>query len=416
MTSAPGGVIEYLRRLAVAPALASEPDEVLLRLFAQERDEAAFAALLHRHGPMVLAACRRLLPSAPDAEDAFQGTFLVLARRAAQVGRPERLAPWLYGVALRVARKLRQRPATPLPAELPDETSKADRELAGVLDEELARLPARYREPLVLCCLEGLSRDEAARRLRASPIAVKGLLERGRERLRRRLARRGFLSGVPAALPTAALPPGLASATVAGVAGGEVPAAVAVLVKGVIADMSLSRMKPVLALALVALACSGVGLTMQAAAPATSRRTTLAARPAEKPKAAERPADPRDDKGQPERIRVGDYLHIQVWGDRFPNPSIDGPYRVEPAGTLPLGAAYGRVKVKGLKLEEAEKAVQDHLRKYLKPPLPQVQITWGRAPGPEGPRAAALERRVEELEKEVRALRKAIEQLRKKVK
>src|SRR5262245_6558014 len=98
MAPAAEGVLGYLHRLAAPTGLSAQPDDVLVQLFARQRDEAAFTVLLHRHGPMVLAACRRLLPSAPDAEDAFQATFLVLASRAGRLRQPERLAPWLYGV------------------------------------------------------------------------------------------------------------------------------------------------------------------------------------------------------------------------------------------------------------------------------------------------------------------------------
>ena len=131
--------------------------------------------LVHRHGPMVLGVCRRMLPTTQDAEDAFQATFLILARRAASIGRRERLANWLYGVAVRTAREARRRAARQHARErrlmnvskvevenAPDEDQS---DLLSLLDEELNRLPPRYRAALVACELEGKSRREAAMQL-----------------------------------------------------------------------------------------------------------------------------------------------------------------------------------------------------------------------------------------------------------
>src|SRR5205814_317663 len=136
-------------------------DAELLRRFAAGRDEAAFADLVRRHGPMVLGACRRVLGPGPDAEDAFQATFLVLARKAGSIGRPERLAGWLYGVAARVARRVRtvarrHRPPTTQPEPIaPPADDVMWRDLRPVLDAEVGRLAEHYRLPFVLCYLEG---------------------------------------------------------------------------------------------------------------------------------------------------------------------------------------------------------------------------------------------------------------------
>jgi RNA polymerase sigma factor (sigma-70 family) len=202
-------VLTHIRRAADRPAPAS--DARLLERFTAWGDETAFAELVRRHGPLVLGVCRRALSCHADVEDAFQATFLVLARRAAAVRRPEALPAWLHGVAWRVARKLRAAApacgaAAPEPAAaaaLDPACAAAWRELCGVLDEELHRLPPRYAEPLVLCHLEGLTRDEAAARLGYSPSTLKRRLERGRELLRLRLTRRGVTLG--AALSCAAL-------------------------------------------------------------------------------------------------------------------------------------------------------------------------------------------------------------------
>ncbi len=173
-------------------------DAELLRRFAQQRDAAAFEQLLERHGPLVWGVCRRLLPRESDCEDAFQATFLALVRQASVV-RPDQLAAWLHTVALRVARKTqlhthRQRtqaaalePTTS--GDVADEVGS--RELFRIVDEEIERLPSAVRMPLLLCCLQGRTRDEAAQSLGCSVAAIKGRLERGRELLRRRLQRRG---------------------------------------------------------------------------------------------------------------------------------------------------------------------------------------------------------------------------------
>jgi RNA polymerase sigma factor (sigma-70 family) len=198
-------LLRHLRRLADPPG----PDAVLLDRFARQHDESAFAGLVARHGPMVLRVCRRVLTDAHDAEDPFQATFLVLARRAAAIRRPASLAAWLHGVACRVAGKARtaaawrhhhevsEPPASPDPH--PDPLAQVTaREVLAVLDEELVRLPELYRLPILLCCLEGLSQDEAARQLGWTPGSVRGRLEWGRRRLHRPGARRAVADG-PAA-------------------------------------------------------------------------------------------------------------------------------------------------------------------------------------------------------------------------
>jgi RNA polymerase sigma factor (sigma-70 family) len=213
----------HLCRLA-AGREAALPDRELLRSFLEQKDEAAFAALVARHGATVLDVCRAVLRDGPDAEDAFQATFLVLARRASSVRRPESLAGWLHGVAYRLAKKAQvagaRRRAVEARAPAADSVAAADAlpwgEVREALHAELARLPERLRAPLVLCYLEGLTRDEAARRLGVRPSTVKGRLQQSRERLRRRLGRRGF---GPAAV--------LGAAVLGGRATGKVPPALA---------------------------------------------------------------------------------------------------------------------------------------------------------------------------------------------
>jgi RNA polymerase sigma factor (sigma-70 family) len=255
--------VSRLRRLAGWSALADRTDRQLLETFAETGDEAAFTALVRRHGPLVLGVTRRVLGNIQDAEDAFQATFLVLARKAGGVAWQDSVRNWLHGVAYRVAHKLRTQKAKRAAKERqahsePSTPSDTWHELRGVLDEELQRLPAKYRAPLILCYLEGKTRDEAAEELGWSPGSVKGRLERGREMLRQRLCRRGLT--LPAALCAgflldhtafASVPPALAHAAVAaGVQFATVPVScVAVsssilhLAQGVLHTMLIAKLK-----------------------------------------------------------------------------------------------------------------------------------------------------------------------------
>jgi RNA polymerase sigma factor (sigma-70 family) len=216
----PAALLHHLRRLTGGAG--GEPtDRDLLCRYAARRDADAFAALVRRHGPMVWRACRRLLRQEQDAEDVYQATFLVLARKAAATGWQESVAGWLYAVATRLARKARSQAARH-PAAIGAGAETADpleamsgRELLTALDEELAALPEKYRTPLLLCSLEGQTQEEAARQLRCSLSTVRRRLEGGRGLLHARLARRGFaLSAAAGALllarslaPAAVAPP-----------------------------------------------------------------------------------------------------------------------------------------------------------------------------------------------------------------
>jgi RNA polymerase sigma factor (sigma-70 family) len=196
-------IITVLRR-AVRRPYAATADAVLVGRFVQARDQAAFAELVARHGPAVWALCRRLLRYEADAEDVFQATFLVLARRAGQVRKAASVGSWLHGVAVRLARKVRdRRPLDPRRVTRPEPPpDPADRltwaEVRAALDEELALLPDTLRAPLLLCYLRGLTQDEAAAELGCRPRTVKARVARGRAVLRRRLTRRGV--ELPAAL------------------------------------------------------------------------------------------------------------------------------------------------------------------------------------------------------------------------
>ena len=210
-------VLRHLNTLFQCGAAGQLSDAELLEQFVAGRDEAAeaaFAALVERHGVMVLGVCRRVLGNRDEAEDAFQATFLVLARKAAAIARREQLASWLHGVARRAALDARARATRQkarekrlgamLPVEPPDQTMAS--ELRIILDEELARLPERHRAAIVLCELEGLSRRDAAVRLGVSEGTLSSRLARAKSRLRDRLTRRGF--ALSAAALASVLPPG----------------------------------------------------------------------------------------------------------------------------------------------------------------------------------------------------------------
>src|SRR5260370_78175 len=221
-------LLSHLHRLM--PAEGADAD--WLARFVANRDEAAFAHIVGRHGPMVWRLCRRLVGDAHLAEDCFQATFLALARQAASIRRPDALAAWLYGGAYRVAAKApaedrrRETLSAAAVTECPDPRPHAldrltGRELMLAFEMELQRLPESYRLPIVLCCLEGLSLEEAAGRLGWTAGSVKGRLERGRARLHARLLRRRLtlgraLGAVEAARRLAAgtLAPCLANSTV----------------------------------------------------------------------------------------------------------------------------------------------------------------------------------------------------------
>jgi RNA polymerase sigma factor (sigma-70 family) len=257
---------DFLHRLRRSPGLRGEiqsTDTELLQRFLAERDEAAFEALVQRHGPMVLSLCRYLVHNAADAEDAFQATFLVLVRRAASIRKPELLGNWLYGVAYRVAVRARSQAARRRAREkrevemIAPEQSSEGSEWRPVLHEELNHLPEKYRAPMVLCYLQGKTNEEAAKLL-AWPIGtVKGRLARARELLRKRLLRRGvtlsasvLAAALTPAAGSAALPVALLDSTVrsamlvaagsVATAGVSVPAAA--LAQGVLQTMFLTRL------------------------------------------------------------------------------------------------------------------------------------------------------------------------------
>jgi RNA polymerase sigma factor (sigma-70 family) len=309
-----GSGLQEVRTLFTLGTVGTLTDGELLGLFIERRDDAAemaFSAIVERHGPMVLRVCRAILRDEHDAMDAFQACFLILVDRASSIRDRGSVVSWLHGVALRVAacarasvirrqgherRAAGRAAADYIPAQI-------EPDLAPALHEELARLPDRYRVPIVLCHLEGLACEEAARYLRLPVGTVKSRLARGRERLRSRLIRRGL---VPSALllksvfsggaASAAMPSTVVISTVrmatqfatGGPASGVVPMAVGLLTEGALKAMNWSRLKgfaqAVMAAAVV-MACAG-----GVARVATKNRGATPQAEAPKPPAAAAPA------------------------------------------------------------------------------------------------------------------------------
>ncbi|MCI0705813.1 MAG: sigma-70 family RNA polymerase sigma factor, partial [Planctomycetia bacterium] len=258
-------------------AEADHGDGELLTRYRTLRDQDAFGSLVRRHGPMVLGVCKRVLRDSHAADDAFQATFLVLAKKADAVRPPDRLAPWLYGVAYRTALKARgrafrrQQVEQAYAAESANRPAPSSDEFADVLpilDEQVNGLPEKYRTPLVLCAIQGLNKAEAAARLGLPEGTVSSRLARAREMLRERLTRRGLV--VPAValggLLTAdslqaAVPPALAaSASEVALGTALVPTTVLTLSHEVLRSMTLLKLKTLYVIALsVTLAGGGFG-------------------------------------------------------------------------------------------------------------------------------------------------------------
>jgi RNA polymerase sigma factor (sigma-70 family) len=275
-------LVRFIRRISASGGGGDTSDGELLKRFVSWRDDAAFTALVCRHGPMVFGVCARVLGASADAEDAFQATFLVLVRRAGSVARPELLGNWLYGVAYRTALKARANAVKRRRHEsqivgraMPDVTDGVVwRELQPVLDDELSRLPQKYRLPLVLCHLEGLTHEEIARRLGCPRETVTTRLSRARRRLCEQMTRRGLalsagavVAGLTRDALARAVPQPLLEDTIRitssvalGSAAGAVSLQVAALTEGVLQAMLLTRFKIAVAVVLaMAVVTVGVG-------------------------------------------------------------------------------------------------------------------------------------------------------------
>jgi RNA polymerase sigma factor (sigma-70 family) len=347
---ATGGWLRQVRRLFGLGTVEGLSDGQLLDEFVSRRgdSEAAFEALMHRHGPMVLRICRRVLHDPQDAEDAFQATFLVLAHRAGAIRRRDSLASWLFGVSQRVAAQARLRSARRRVGEqhVAEQTPEAYRpaethEEPEALIEEIDRLPERLRAVVVLCYLEGLTYDAAARRLGLSEGSVRGRLARARDQLRRRLTRRGVV--LPAgflALGTIAegnlraatsipLATSLVDSTARialGVQAGETAAALA---RGVLHSMLLGRLRTA---AVVLVAVVGSGLM---AWRALAARDDDKARPVQQPepaRAAASPAPGRSSDDTDRKYAVAGRVSVEGTDEPVPGARLQAVLRRSSGG------------------------------------------------------------------------------------
>ena len=320
-------VARHLNRLAGTHQ--TETDRQLMARFASEQDQLAFAELVRRHGGLVLATCKRILGHTQDAEDAFQATFLVIAKKAGSVSWNDSVAGWLHAVAIRLSHKVRTGNArrqalaakvTTVPPNAHRQPEPDEALLSAAIDDEIRRLPKEYSEVVLLCAVEGLSTPLAAARLGVSDGAVRGRLYRGREMLRTRLTERGievsavalvgFLSQVASASLPARSVEQLVQAAVSFAAGqsttGLVSTSATLLATRMMTTMFLTRIGiAIVATATMLLATTGVALTY------TPTDTTPAKPVAEKPivkpvdEAAKNEDDiPNDAKKDTERVEA----------------------------------------------------------------------------------------------------------------
>jgi RNA polymerase sigma-70 factor (ECF subfamily) len=292
-------------------------DGQLLESFISRRDEAAFEALLRRHGPMVLGVCRRLLRDPHDADDAFQATFLVLLRKAASVWPREMLPNWLHGVAYQTARRARsaaakQRQRERHVREMPEPQARQPEpqdDLRAFLDQQLAALPSKYRVAVVLCDLEGKAHKEAARQLGWPEGTLASRLSRGRKMLAARLSRCGVVASaglLSTEVASACVPTSLVLSTVRGACAGAVSANVHAFKEGVLTGMLLNKLKPVAVLLAVCVAALVGGIVVRHSAAAGQPDTTGRAKvsPREEAEPGEKPAVNATPKGAKDRLEV----------------------------------------------------------------------------------------------------------------
>ncbi len=347
-TGKDSAAVNRIQRRIGAEAVAGLPEWQLVERFATTGDESAFEAIVARFGPMILGVCRRVLSDEADVDDAFQATFFVLVRKSRTLGRSVALGHWLYGVAYRVAlraradarrRHSRERFGAPVecrPQHYEDDPARF--EIAGVLDAELSRLPAKYRAPVVLCYFEGLTHEEAALRLGWPVGSVKGRLARARDLLRHRLTRRGLTLATGAvatalSVQAVAVPIALGRRTCRAavqlasgkVAGGAVAASVALLLRQELRSLFLASCKTV-----------GAGVLLFVAGASLLIRTPIKDRP---PNA--RPPMPRAGSARPaetDPATVGFALHVDPAGRSTTALKVAPPRHGVAADVVPAAA------------------------------------------------------------------------------
>jgi RNA polymerase sigma factor (sigma-70 family) len=378
-TSQMSEVISHLRRTVLLREGVGLTDGQLLEDYLSRREEAALEALVWRHAPMVWGVCRRVLGNHHDAEDAFQATFLILVRKAASIASPTLLANWLYGVAHQTAlkarataakRRARERQVTPMPEPAATEPDLWN-DLQPLLDQELSRLPDKYRVAIVLCDLEGKTRKEAARQLGVPDGTLAARLARGRVMLAKRLARHGLAvsggalgamlsqnvasTGVPSLVVSSTIKAASLFAAGQTAAVGLISAKVAALTEGVLQTMLLSKIKFATAVVLVvaAVVVGGNRLLIP------TRAAAGADGPKQGPPKKHQP--PREDKPQIEVMeRDGAVERHVVLFVRDPSSGEFKPLAREDG--IPVLKGHIELQVKKLKEAKDDKSIRQALK------------------------------------------------------
>jgi RNA polymerase sigma-70 factor (ECF subfamily) len=372
-------VLQHLRTSLLREA-GGLSDRQLLEIFVARRDEAAFEAMVRRHGPMVMGVCGRVLRNRQDAEDAFQAAFLVLVRKAAVITSRELLAAWLYGVAYNTALKAKasaarrhrkERQAAAM-VESDAETSPPERDWLPLLDRELSGLPDRYRLPIILCELQGKSHQDAARELGCPIGTLSGRLSRGRNLLAKRLARYGL--GLTAGTLSAALaqqeasasvPAAVVSATVKAATAGMISAEIAALTEGVVKAMFLAKLKVVTVIlgTAVVLTVAALACTALAGGQPQDKAGSIEKPPLRADDKPEKKNAKKEDKSQADGDKDFDSLqgtwNIETmgWGDdSLPKELMKGYKFVFAGNKLTWEAAIGMTRQSGGKISVADGA------------------------------------------------------------
>jgi len=396
---------------------AGTPDADLLRRYVGQRDELAFEALVRKHGPMVLGVCRRVLRNRHDADDAFQATFLVLLRKAASIRSPGTLGSWLYGVAYRTALHARQEAgkrrakeaAMGARTETPEGTWA---DLLPVLDQELERLPEKYRAVVVLCDLQGKTRSEAALHVGCAKRTVASRLVRGRALLAKRLTQHGLsvtagaLAGVLSQnAASACVPPSLLASTMGAAsvfaggmaAAGLLSAKVAALTDGVMKTMLLTKLRNAVVVLLI-VSILGIGGTTIALQTPVAEQPVAHREPVVDQSIAQKEAEPKSvralKKAEPTLDDLSRALGMNWW--QFDLPKNIGTIEIGIIGFKdgqnrftvikhwelreflvpgPLKIAYQEVGLDEYKLVLITKAASTQVAKNKKPSA--VSVTWG---------------------------------------
>ncbi len=411
---------QAIQRLVEDQRTREASDEELLRQFSDRVDEGSFHALMRRHGPMVLGVCRAVLRHEADVEDAFQATFLILARKPASVRKPAALGSWLHGVAYRTAIKAQARFASRRQHESragKREAAVEDRswlDVERVLHEELNHLAEGYRAPLVLCYLQGKNQDEAARLLNLPKGTLKGRLERGRALLRTQLLRRGL---GPAALllasawpttPAAAMPASLVISTVKAAsltAAGEaarpmISANVAALTEGVIRAMYFTKMKTgAIAACLIGILTLGAGMLVPDLAAVTSppaQDVQKPATPGNKPpalnKVVERGAELRQPDGPSARQIIERMAKAYTDCKAYQDSGVVKTLFIEDGGNRTVEKPFTTAFVRAgrLRFEFTDTIGKRPMRYIVWSDGKEVQTWWDVAPGIKKPESLRL--------------------------